>query len=684
MTPSLNIPYSAQYSTITREGHERPTPIFGTPTLVWHLGISPHWEDEHPQTSVPVEALHKALSREYEETRAGFFEGINRLLVLLQQRARLPRAPGSLKLDVFKPDTVPPPWKLVGTLGEPFHVTSPTDIRFTLWWHDAPPTGNEPAEDALRVKVHAAAHRDFVAVSLYIDAGKPWNKPESQLGQPVVGTRRQRIFREVGSIRSTCESRLVAQSGSPLVEREVLPEEGVSGAEAEALMRASRYLYSGIWDEFCADFGIADLNELLGKDSDGNTLLGAGRVFANFRGLVLATPGLDAPVQEHGGASGTRPFPRFVGNGGIDASGVSSAKEVNEANAVVKAFWPFVRRITPFADQREFVACGLMSWRALYITALGSPRAFDWPEEGKGSSSFIPAGHLPEDFFDDAGRYDSITGYAGEGPLRYLFLTKGEPHRRQIGRIVERINTLGTLRLVALRDWTIIRDASTQIQLRGLELDTIMQRWSEGSRKIRENYEDKVRRRPCREDKYGDQRDQALQTLATEIEKDLIYLSAALDKIGLAARHGLHFRINRSRYYVEEFETLLRSLKVGNIDTWVAYDQFVSRGLKPAFDFIDGVGNRLLGLRSRLQSVLEGIETSALVIQTSATRSNTAQLKRIARTFRINNILVGLVGGALTYFASGGSLQDAWLRAERVWAAIWAGLRFLLDKLSGT
>ena len=126
-----------------------------------------------------------------------------------------------------------------------------------------------------------------------------------------------------------------------------------------------------------------------------------------------------------------------------------------------------------------------------------------------------------------------------------------------------------------------------------------------------------------------------MQALATDVEKDLIYLSAALDEIGLAARHGLHFRINRSRYYVSEFESLLKSLKIGNIDTWVAYDQFVTRGLKPAFDFIDGVGKRLAGLRTRLESVLEGIETSALVIQTSATRSNTAQLKRIARGLQV-------------------------------------------------
>ena len=142
---------------------------------------------------------------------------------------------------------------------------------------------------------------------------------------------------------------------------------------------------------------------------------------------------------------------------------VISTAAPNELNAVVKAFWPFVRRITPYADLREYIACGVMNWRALYVTALGSPRTFDWREEGEGSAAYIPAKHLPEELFHSAERYDFLSGGDQQNPLRYLFLTKGEPHRQQIGLIVDRINIMGTMRLIALRDWTIIRDASTQI-----------------------------------------------------------------------------------------------------------------------------------------------------------------------------------------------------------------------------
>jgi hypothetical protein len=57
---------------------------------VWHLGISPHWFDEHPESEKKVEELHELLAEEYEATREGFFHGVNRLLVLLQERAAFP------------------------------------------------------------------------------------------------------------------------------------------------------------------------------------------------------------------------------------------------------------------------------------------------------------------------------------------------------------------------------------------------------------------------------------------------------------------------------------------------------------------------------------------------------------------------------------------------------------------
>jgi hypothetical protein len=656
---SLNIPYSAQYNMMNKEGHECPPPVFGAPTLVWHLGISPHEEYAQPVSWLrrlwhwvrpPDESLaseHPKRAEKYDLDRQAFYRDINELLQQFYRPLAYPRVP----LEPFEADHVPRPWRKPETPkgiwgrfrrwwkgwehGKPFWVTNPENIRFTLWWPESLPLPQAgPPIDALRIKVHVTAYRDYVTISFYLDAGKPWNLRPYKRGDPVEGSRRQRIFSEIQTIYDKCEARLQGkQGGRKIIQDEILPEHAVSETDAEALRRASHYLYKEIWDHLWRELRLPPLNAFIGE---------TGRVFANFRGLMLSTPGFDS-LADLPGPSGDTAFPRFVGNGGLNEKGTGSCKEPNEANAVVKAFWPFIRRITPNADQREYIACGVMNWRALYITALSSARAFRWEEEAESSETDIPAGSLPDHRRGPDGEeirlFDSQSGTANEGPIRYLVLTKGEPHRRQIGRIVDRINAMGCMRLIALRDWTIIRDASTQIQLRGLELDTIMQRWSVRSTKIQDKHADRWWW-PFFPNRRRDKRDEKLQKLTTEVERDLIHLSAALDSIGQEARNGFHFRINRSRFYAAEFLSLLDTLKIGNIDTWVAYDQFVTRGLKPAFDFIDGVGERLVGLRARLQSVLEGIETSALVIQTSATRSNTAQLRRLAFWFRLQNVIL--------------------------------------------
>jgi hypothetical protein len=609
----MNIQYSAQYATTNKEGHEHPPPAFGAPTLVWHLAVSPHWDEERPDFRNPLKDIHGSLASNYETTRTAFIKEINVLLTRLQAAAGYPRGGP----QTFDAKSIPAAWQGEREgIGQPFFVTNPGSVHFTLWWSDAGTQPEpEPTRDALRIKVHAGAYRDYVTLSFYLDALKPWNEPPQTQGGTITGTRRGRILSEVERVRAICEARMAADaSGARMIDREVLPEEGISPAEAGDLLAASRYLYAQVWSDFCQAAGLSSLAA--------GTI---GRVFANFRGLVMATDGVPdcAEPQAFPGSSGIEPFPRFKGNGGIEHDGARSSSEPNEANGVVKAFWPFVRRSIPHADRREFVACGVMSWRALYVTALNCPPAFKWKEEVRSVETEIAAASLPDE--------DAAESENGEKPVRYLLITKGQPHRRQIGRIVERINAMGTMRLIALRDYGIIRDASTQIQLRGQELDTMMRKWSTGRADTRKKFaEEKKGKSEDERRLIQDREEAATQVLADKVENDLVELSAALDRVGDKSVHGLHFRINRSRYYVAEFDSLLASLKVGNIDTWVSYDQFVTRGLKPAFDFIDGVGTRLLGLRTRLQSVLEGIETSALVGQTSAMRMNTEELRKIA------------------------------------------------------
>src|SRR5262249_25639799 len=129
-------------------------------------------------------------------------------------------------------------------------------------------------------------------------------------------------------------------------------------------------------------------------------------------------------------------------------------------------------------------------------------------------------------------------------------------------------------------------------------------------------------------------------------------IAAQLDKIGVCAVGGLHYRINRSSYYIDEFKNLIDTLGIGIIDSWNSYPSFVKLGLQPVFDYIKSAGMRLISLRGRLQSVTEAIQTSALVAQTTATRANTNELRKIARRARRNNMLVAVLNLVLMIIAT--------------------------------
>ena len=98
------------------------------------------------------------------------------------------------------------------------------------------------------------------------------------------------------------------------------------------------------------------------------------------------------------------------------------------------------RRVTPGADYREFIACGVLNWRALYITALGSSsQSIERRGTAIGSrqgrsrhprSRGGGRGRRPDRL---AGPFDRLRAEAAESragnnhPVRYLLLTKGEP-----------------------------------------------------------------------------------------------------------------------------------------------------------------------------------------------------------------------------------------------------------------
>ena len=694
-------PYTPQYKTVTTVGHTRPTQEIGSPALVWHVAVWPkrasdpqHVKPQVPDIDVDERgAAYEAAVNEHNSRRRklfigkpermdGKFETLNELLAHLQSRARTDRERDQER-EVFElaAPSVQDDDAGRATTGEaedqkskvPLQFIVPEAIGFTLWWRDrvdGKPDQRRmkrPGYEPLRVRVQVEAQIDYFALTFLIDVGNPWNAGQVFSAGEAPGERRKTIFKHVEKVRETCEAELVPGNTSleePLVPldrvsppldklateddlndaieklREEIKNKSASPESTKALLAASKYLYAGIWNEFCEDFGFR-FEDIAGPN---------GLVFANFRGLVMSTGGADylpkEPSPTSAGMSappGDTPTDGPTAQSGLSHKAYSAAdhkmtatpgkeafrkfaKDGAEPNAVVKAYWPFIRRIKPFADYREYIACGVFNWRALYITALGSQSEYDSGDESEGREYEVPAGNLPE-LADEHGKIwlrrrgaeplaeDPLLGSKGEEPVRYLLLTKCEPHRRQLGRIIDRIDALGTMRLFALKGWSDIYEASEHIRMRGQQLDQVMAKWIRERLDINARFDD------------ADERNRQLARLNTQVELQLIHINAALDGLGDGVVGGLPYRLARSRYYARRFDQMRETLSVGNIESWTSYDQFATRGLRPVFDFIEAMADRLSGLRQRLAVVMQSIQTSALVAQTEETRKNTRALE---------------------------------------------------------
>jgi len=701
-------PYSDQYETIVGRGHTRPTAAFGAPTLIWHIGVWPRRMLNEETGGDPCDP-HDTADQEHDEARRLFglrrrawIEEIDRNLRGLEEGGRLRQGqPGRDKRFLGKPGA-----------NKEAPLVDTGSVGMELWWRDPTDARDDSLDNAIRVRLQVDLTADYVTYCFYMDIGRTWD------GRPGVGERRTEVLAAVADVQRICKT---DRAPSPDT---LTPPDDLDPLEDDVLMSARNLLYVRIWEEFTREMGFS-LQSLSGE---------RGEVFANFRGLVM-------PSAVQPSAMGPTSLAKFSGDPKFDADGP-------EANAVIKAHWPFARRVTPGADYREFIACGVMNWRALYITALGASSQHD-PSEDR------PRAISDKGETDIGVREDEVEGVADstinddrcvwrrrgrEGhnhPVRYLLLTKGQPNPRQIGRIVERINAMGTMRLFALKDLGAIRSADGPIRMLGQELDMITGEWSskrqlvEGLSSFRKL--DDARYSPDYDDIQGDlkyvstpgptgqlirligrvlyfivmpgrakrvfheeqnnkvldAKYQLLYRISSRIEGKLIKLGARLDALGSDAVGGLHFRINRSRHYAREFRVLLKTLNVGSVPTWVSYEQFVMRGLQPAFDEISDTGRRLRALRARLGTVTEMIETSALVGQSAATRHNTAVLR--SATAILLSILGAVmlritfpkVWGAIVNWLHGPISQlDAEVSAQLAemlnrlgpWAVVWAVL----------
>lgn len=326
--------------------------------------------------------------------------------------------------------------------------------------------------------------------------------------------------------------------------RKIIGHFASAGGSDPALAKASSdYLHMQVWEDFSAHI------ETAGGVDPGTKSFIPGEVFVNLRGVVLQVEDKDnvfiSQLKSMSGYESPNE-PRFDGV---------------KARRLFKQHEHFIAKGGFDPDPREYIASLFLEKRALFISNLGS-------EPPRNST-----------------QHD-------EPVIRYQLFVK-QANSRELGRLIERINTLETLKIISLKDVDLIREAGTSIRLAGNELDLI-------SEKLK---------------------DVATARGARRLERALTKLEVKLDEISRRPTGGLAYRVVRSDYYGDQFKRRLRTIKAEPLEYWQSYDLFVERRYYSTLDYIANTGRRIRRLRERLAATLETIQTTILVDLTRGVHS---------------------------------------------------------------
>lgn len=312
-----------------------------------------------------------------------------------------------------------------------------------------------------------------------------------------------------------------------------------SDATIGRLFRATaQSLYSDIWKSLARD---------LGADSRVKF-----KPFAEFRSIILPD---------------RFPFCRrdMIGDAGaMPSSDLPPRFTPREAQTVMQRMDQFLE--AEAGDRAELTGSTFLNRRAVYGSSLGAT--------------------LTDDNHKD--RFRSA---------RFLMVIKPSS-RWQLGRLVERLNMLGTYRLASLRNLSAINHASTRMRKLGNRI-------------------------------VGFEREPVDRAASYLASLNVFYSDFAASGDGMVG--GLNYRVDRARYYVDSFNRIVPDLRIGRIEGFQPYNEFIVRRYGAIWDRISRVGDRYARLAKRLdflstrQNALEQREQTAAVARQAEEQANQAR-----------------------------------------------------------
>jgi hypothetical protein len=246
-------------------------------------------------------------------------------------------------------------------------------------------------------------------------------------------------------------------------------------------------------------------------------------------------------------------------------------------------------------------------------------------------------------FLDDRAFYATSLGShaellsgGGEKPLHYL-LYEDTINAWQLGRLVYRIHRAGTSRLAAIIHFEQLRQANQILTEVEAALEDAIAALADAD-----------------DDTFRGQ----ARRLYKEVEEKLAKI-APLDLDGT-----LDSRIDRSRYYVNQFSATVGALRIRRVKGFQQYDEFVIQRLGPVFDYIDSLGRKYARVQKDRSLLLTRIQT----LDSQHNENQISELQRLA-DIALSCILAPYYIGSVWAHAVEGILdpQYVWL------AAFWFG-----------
>lgn len=314
----------------------------------------------------------------------------------------------------------------------------------------------------------------------------------------------------------------------------------------------ANYLYSAIWAKFAKDFFETYYQYNGRKDSERI------KSFADFRSVIIPD---SLPFCPRDQLASESPVPHFPIQRFTSAAARDTMRKVEDFLKVESG------------TRVELTGSSFLDRIAVYGSSLGSEN---------GDDSHVGRGRSP----------------------RYLMVIKPSS-RWQLGRLIERLNLLGTYRLAALRDLQQLNEASKGLRDAGRKLADLDAETIEDLDVYRKKYENQI------------------------IE---------FAKIGSDCTGSLNYRVERSRYYVETFKRILPDLRIGRIEGFQPYDEFIRRRYGLVWDRINRIGIRRERLAQRFDFFSNRVETAEQVRQSKALNDQNTASKNILQQIEKQNI----------------------------------------------